>query len=86
LNGNNAIWDTSRDRGRHLDWLSKAVRAVPYDAKFTGTAAHGKGGVFIFMPKLKRRKPVNGVSDLSTSGAKLFSKILLENFRKRDDN
>jgi hypothetical protein len=54
--------------------------------KFTGTAAHGKGGVFIFMPKLKRRKPVNGVSDLSTSGAKLFSKILLENFRKRDDN
>jgi len=50
LNGNNAIWDTSRDCGRHLDWSSKAVRAVPYDAKFTGTAAHGKGGVLIFSP------------------------------------
>jgi hypothetical protein len=48
--------------------------------KFTGTVAHGKGGVLFFTPMLKPEKSRYGCFDLSTAGAKLFSKILLENF------
>jgi hypothetical protein len=82
LNGNNAIWDTSRDGGRHLDWSSKAVRAVPYDAKFTGTVAHGNGGVLFLEPPAMNRNPF---SNLSTAGGEIFSKMLLEIFPAWDD-
>ena len=54
--------------------------------KFTGTAAHGKGGVLIFAPMLKPEKSGDRYFDLSTVGVKLFSKKILENFRVRDDN
>jgi len=84
LKGNNAIWDTSRDSGRHLDWLSKAVRAVPYDAKFTGTAAHGKGGV-LFSTDVEPDKSIDEFFDLSTAGMKIFQKNFLENSPARDD-
>jgi hypothetical protein len=54
--------------------------------KFTGTAAHGKGGVLIFRPRLKPEKSGNGCFDLSTSGMKIFSKFLLEKFPVQADN
>ena len=48
--------------------------------KFTRTAAHGKGGVLIFTPRLKLEKIRDGFFDLSTFGVKIFIKKILENF------
>jgi hypothetical protein len=40
--------------------------------KFTGTAAHDKGGVLIYPPGLNPEKSSDGFFDLSTAKAKLF--------------
>jgi hypothetical protein len=83
-NGNNAIWDVSRGGGRHLHWLSKAVRHVMRVPKFTGTAAHGEGGV-LFLRGLLLHAHSQPDASFCCGKCKKNLKKILENFRQRSE-
>jgi len=54
--------------------LSKAIRPVPSDAKFTGTVAHGKGGGLIIRARILITRPQNRRRKFLLQKMKNFSK------------